>query len=198
MLNPADDFFSDLNFELGEAGQGKILLSEPFLYDPSFRRSVVLLVEHNDEGSVGFILNKPIEMDISEALDNFPKFESSLYFGGPVNQNNLFYLHCRGDLITDSKEVIPGVFWGGDFETVKLLIDTGQIDQDEIQFFAGYSGWDVEQLQEELKENSWIVTDGDAETVFRMEREDMWTEIMSGLGKKYAVMATFPEDPSLN
>jgi len=193
-----DDFFANLEFEQSEPAQGKLLLSEPFLYDPSFKRSVVLLVEHNEEGSVGFILNKTVDLDVDEALDDFPAFESELYFGGPVSPNSLFYLHTRGDLIKESKEILNGVYWGGDFEQIKLLIDTKQMLPEHIRFFAGYSGWGSDQLKNEMEEKSWIVSDASSDIVFAEDGTEMWSTILRTMGKKYAIISTFPEDPSLN
>ena len=193
-----EDFFQNIDFTFKQATQGKLLISEPFLFDPNFKRTVVLLAEHNEEGSVGFILNRPIEVSVAEALDDFPDFDSNLFFGGPVGQNNLFYIHTLGDKLTGSKEIIKGIFWGGDFEHLKLMIDAGQVDPKQIQFFAGYSGWAPEQLDRELKEKSWIVADTRAEQVMKGRNKEFWSEVLKDLGNKFAIMANFPEDPSLN
>jgi len=198
MKNSAENFFTNLEFELGEPAPGKLLISEPFLYDPSFSRSVVFLVEHNEEGSVGFILNKPIELGVSEALDDFPDFDGELYFGGPVSPNNLFYIHTLGDQVEGSKLVMDGIYWGGDFDRIKFLIASNQLDKDQILFFAGYSGWSPDQLDNELEEKSWIVTDGRYEHLFERDPAKLWTSVLKGMGINFAIMSSFPEYPSMN
>ncbi|MEM9024895.1 MAG: YqgE/AlgH family protein, partial [Bacteroidota bacterium] len=169
-----------------------------FLYDPSFKRSVVLLVEHNAEGSLGFILNKKVDLTIEDALDNFPAFEANLYFGGPVSPSNLFFIHSLGEKLPNSKFIMEGLHWGGDFDALKFLVDTNQVTPDQVQFFAGYSGWSAGQLEEEWTEKSWIVADTTASQIMEGGTKDFWGTVLKGLGKRFAVMANFPEDPSLN
>lgn len=178
--------------------KGKFLVSEPFLSDPYFKRSVVLLSEHNTEGSVGFILNKPTEIKLNDAIKDFPKIDSYLYFGGPVQTDSLQYIHTLGSRIDGSREVMKGVYWGGNFETLKMLIDTNQIHPDEIRFFVGYSGWQPSQLADEIKEKSWIVAPGDFEHAFFDNPKQLWRDVLRHLGKEYSILANFPEDPSLN
>lgn len=194
----SDDFFSRMDFEFKEPKQGSLLISEPFLFDPNFKRSVVLLVEHNEEGSIGFILNKSVNLNINDAIEDFPEFNAELFFGGPVGQNNLFYIHTLGEKLPESKEIVDGIFWGGDFDHLKMLIDTGQISEEEIQFFAGYSGWGADQLVNEMKEKSWIMAPATSEIVMRSRGKEFWSEVLTQMGKKFAIMANFPEDPSLN
>ena len=113
------DFFNMLRFELGEPKKGDILISEPLLLDDNFQRSVILLTEHNTEGSVGLILNKPTSRALNTVLEDFPEVANRLYFGGPVESSNLYFIHQYGKLIPDSIEITQGLFWGGDFEILK-------------------------------------------------------------------------------
>ena len=139
--------------------KGHLLIAEPsILGDVSFNRSVVLLAEHNDEGSIGFILNKPLNYTINDLL---PEIEASfkIYNGGPVEQDNLYFIHNIPDIIPNSVEISNGIYWGGDFETTKQLINEGRITKNHIRFFLGYSGWSVNQLEMEMHENSWIVAE---------------------------------------
>ena len=135
--------------------KGQYLIAEPFLGDPSFERSVVLLTDHHEDGSVGFVLNRPLDLRMEQVLDEFPPFSQPLYYGGPVQQNNLYYLHTKGDLINDSVEISPGLFWSGSITGVKEMLKSGLMVEDDIKFFLGYSGWGKDQLEGELKENSW-------------------------------------------
>ena len=177
---------------------GRILVSEPFLLDSYFKRSVILLGEHGTEGSVGFILNKPTDLTLNDALEDFPPFDMPLYFGGPVQTDTIHFLHTLGEQLEGSKEILPGIFWGGSLETLKLLIDTNQINKEEIRFFAGYSGWEPRQLEDELKGRTWIVSNCKKNFAFSTQPEELWGEVLRTMGSQYAILANFPEDPSLN
>ena len=179
--------------------KGNLLIAEPsILGDVSFNRSVILLADHNDEGSIGFILNKPLEYTISDLL---PEIEIPLpvYNGGPVEQDNLYFIHKIPDLIPESIEISNGIFWGGDFSKVIQLINDGELNEKDIRFFLGYSGWDAEQLVNELISNSWIVTENVYENAI-IEKIDttFWKEKMLELGGDYSIWSNAPENPSFN
>lgn len=193
-----NDFFKNINYKNLRPGQGSLLISEPFLFDPYFKRTVVLLVEHNESGTVGFILNRPVSINISEIVENFPDFEAEVFFGGPVNQNNLFYIHTLGNILEGCIEVMPGLFWGGNFDQLKDLIIAGKVLPDEIRFFAGYSGWEKNQLNAELKEKSWIVTKATVEQALKGRTRQFWNETLKEMGRQFAIMSNFPEDPTMN
>ncbi len=139
--------------------RGKILISEPFLMDYYFKRAVVLLAEHNEEGTFGVILNKPVSTRFDEVVKGFPEFDGQVYLGGPVQSDSLFFLHTLGDIIPESMEIIEGVYWGGDIEVIREMVEVKSISPDDLRFFIGYSGWGPDQLKEELKRNSWVVSD---------------------------------------
>ncbi|MEL6655768.1 MAG: YqgE/AlgH family protein [Bacteroidota bacterium] len=180
-------------------GSGKILLAEPFMLDPNFKRSAVLLCDHSkDDGSVGFILNKPLQTKIDELIDEFPSFDSEVFFGGPVQMDTVHYLHNVGDLLEESIEVCRGVFWGGDFEKLKFLVAQELIKPHQIRFFVGYSGWSEGQLDDELNYGSWVLANMDANYVFKSEPDTLWQSIMENKGSTYSVIAQMPEDLSWN
>ena len=152
--------------------KGVLLIAEPSIIgDVSFNRSVVLLAEHNESGSIGFILNKPLKYRLNDFL---PEVNSSLrvFNGGPVEQDNLYFIHTVPELIPDSIEISNGIYWGGDFNTILDMLNNNELKEDQIQFFLGYSGWAFDQLESELKENSWVVTKNDlkSEIVGKSER----------------------------
>lgn len=178
--------------------QGSLLVSEPFLIDSFFKRSVVLLSEHDEKGTLGFILNKPTDVTLNEAVEDFPPFDAPLYFGGPVETDTLFYIHTAGHLLEGSKEIMKGIFWGGDFNQVRLLIGAGRIRPHQIRFYAGYSGWEPAQLDHELKEKSWLVFNGNKTFTFADDPRSLWSEVLRSMGNEYAILANFPEDPNLN
>lgn len=172
---------------------GQILLAEPFMADPHFRRAAILLCEHGDEGSVGFIMNKPLDMRIDELVDPFPEFESTVLFGGPVQTDSIHYLHTKGDLIEGSRKVTDGIYWGGDFEQLKALISSELIEPRDIRFFVGYSGWSEQQLDDEMEIGSWVVAEMHANYLFKSVPDDVWEQAMHNKGDVYTVIAQMPE-----
>ena len=181
-----------------KAKTGRLLISEPFMQDPYFKRSVVLLTEHSATGSFGLILNKPIPMYLNEAVENAPKFDSKLSLGGPVQKETLHFLHKFGNLIPNSTEIMDGVFWGGDFETIKQMIVIGKIQPGDIRLFVGYSGWAEGQLEDEMKSKSWIVAKAEIDLLFTTKPKDLWNQILEKMGDPYSYMVNLPEDPRLN
>lgn len=178
--------------------KGKILISEPFLIDYYFKRSVVLLAEHNEDGSFGLILNKPVELQLSDIVKDFPSFDTPIYLGGPVKTDSLYFIHTLGNEIDDSMEISEGLFWGGDIEVVKELITIGKIETGEIKFFVGYSGWVSKQLEGELARNSWLVANMKARDVMHSNPDKMWKKTLKTLGEDYEYWTNFPSDPTHN
>jgi len=165
--------------------KGRLLISEPFLPDTFFNRTLVYLTEHNEKGSVGFIINKSINIKVSEALEGFPGWDEKLTMGGPVAPDTLHYLHTLGNTIPDSVWVADDIYWGGNIEVVKELINSGKAGSGDIRFFLGYSGWGEGQLERELQENSWIIADVVPEVVMKYRKDDSWKTVLRSLNKKY-------------
>jgi putative transcriptional regulator len=178
--------------------KGKILISEPFLPDTFFNRSIVYLTEHTPEGSVGFILNKKLDIKVRDAISGFDTCDDSLNMGGPVAPDTLHYLHTAGDLIPKSVSVDGNIFWGGDIEIIKSLIAFGKLGISKIRFFLGYSGWTAGQLDRELKENSWVIARIRSDIVMSNRGNDTWKMVLRSLKNKYRIWADFPESPDMN
>ena len=178
--------------------QGSLLISEPFLLDSYFKRAVVLLSEHDEKGTLGFILNKPTDVMLNDAVEDFPDFNVPLYFGGPVDTDTLFYVHTLGSKLEGAKEILPGLWWGGDYDQLKFLVDTKQIEKENIRFYAGYAGWEPKQLDTELKDKSWVVSDLANDFTFFDNPKTLWSQVLRSMGNEYAIIANFPEDPNLN
>ncbi len=181
-----------------EVTSGKVLLAEPFMLDPNFKRSAVILCEHNEEGSVGFIMNKPLKTRIDELIEDFPEFASEVFFGGPVQTDTIHYVHNVGDLLEDSIKVADGVYWGGDFDQLKFLVSSKLILPDNIRFFVGYSGWSGGQLADEMVYGSWVLADMHPNYLFKSEPEVLWKQVMYNKGDAYTVIAQLPETVSWN
>ena len=191
------DFFSIENNKV--ARQGRVLISEPFLNDTYFKRSVVLLTEHSEEGSVGFVLNKPVDLSVNDVLTDFPQVDAEISIGGPVNTNTIHYIHTLGEAIPNSVKVLNNLWWGGDCEVVKDLLMQGAIKSKEIRFFLGYAGWSPKQLENELSENAWLVSEMKPEHIMQGPDDNLWREILEKSGdKKYRTWVNFPENPSMN
>ena len=178
--------------------KGKILISEPFLPDSFFNRSIVYLTDHTPQGSVGFILNKKLDLKVSSAITGFRGWNENLNMGGPVAPDTLHYLHNQGDLIPQSVHVDENIFWGGDIDCVRQLVRTGKITQSQIRFFLGYSGWSAGQLENELKENSWVIARVKSDIVMNNRGDDTWKRVLRSFNNKYRIWADFPDSPEMN
>ena len=179
--------------------KGKILISEPFLPDTFFNRTIVYLADHTSEGSVGFILNKKLEIKVCDAISGFDSWKEYLCMGGPVAPDTLHYLHNMGDAIPKSVWVEGKIFWGGDIDHIRKLIRNRQISSKQIRFFLGYSGWSAGQLERELKENSWVIAKVKNDIVLDNRGVDQtWKKVLRSLNNKYRMWAEFPESPDMN
>jgi putative transcriptional regulator len=178
--------------------KGKILISEPFLPDTFFNRSVVYLTDHNPKGSVGFILNKKLDIKIADAVSGFEGWNEQLNMGGPVAPDTLHFLHNLGTLVPKSVHVEGDIYWGGDIDAIRDLIRSGSVSPAKIRFFLGYSGWSAGQLERELKENSWVIAKVKSEMIMNSRGADSWKRFLKSLKNKYRVWADFPESPEMN
>ena len=179
--------------------KGVLLIAEPSIIgDLSFNRSVILLSHHSPTGSVGFILNKVLDVTLNELVPDV-KIPFKVYNGGPVEQDNLYFIHKTPHLIPNSVEIQKGIFWGGSFEKIINLINSKKISQNDIKFFLGYSGWDAHQLEEELEKDSWVINSNlDVEEIITAPDATYWKSEILKLGGNYVIWSNSPENPSLN
>jgi len=191
---PQDEIFNNNE----EIGTGKVLLSEPFMWDPNFKRSVVLIAEYLSEGTLGYILNRPMDLKLSDAINDINDFDVALHYGGPVAPDSLHFIHTIGTKIQNTKEILPGLFWGGEFNQLLGMISDGLISSGSVKFFMGYSGWGSAQLEDELSQNSWFVTSAKPKTIMSDETDNLWKSVLAKKGGDYKMISNFPEDPSLN
>ena len=178
--------------------RGKILISEPFLCDATFGRSVVLLVDHTSEGSMGLIMNKQLPLLVNDVVKEFKYLEDiPLYKGGPIGTDTLFYLHTLSQL-PGALPLCNGLYLNVFFDALKKQILQGNEINGKVRFFLGYSGWECEQLIQEIKENTWIIAKEDPSYLLDGEVKDMWKNALGKLGSKYETWSRFPQVPSLN
>lgn len=198
-IKKIDDIFNFNKLNSLKPKKGRLLVSEPFMNDDHFGRSVILIGEHNEEGTFGFVLNHFVEnIDLNDIMNDFPHFETRIANGGPVKTNNLYYIHSLGEKLTGSIPLVEGVFMGGSFDELKKLIEAKQVKKREIRFFLGYAGWSVGQLEHEIKENTWMIANADADEIMSTDHENLWESILKKMGEKHKVISNFPENPSLN
>ncbi len=189
----------DFSFKNNEpTNKGSILISDPFSDDVYFGRSVVLICEHNDEGTFGFVLNNYIDIDLHQLDDNFPNINARISFGGPVSKENLYYIHSFSD-ITNTLEIREGLYYGGDFDEITDRIKNAKNPNKEIRFFVGYSGWSVGQLDEEIKNENWITANNiSTENIIDTKLDDLWRICLEKQGQRFQLMTKFPRNPMDN
>lgn len=177
---------------------GILLIADPFLKDPNFIRTVIFLCEHRQEGSFGFVLNKSYQHTLDELVNGLDGHKLPVFYGGPVQMDTIHFLHRYPDDIPGSLEVMPGIYWGGEFERVVEMIRMGAIDPDRIRFFIGYSGWGEGQLNDEMKEKSWLTVAATSGLIFHKKADEIWKDSLRHLGGEYEMLINYPIDPQLN
>lgn len=178
--------------------RGKILISEPFLRDATFGRSVILLIDHTEEGSMGLIINKQLPIFVNDIINEFKYLdEIPLYKGGPIATDTLFYLHTLSD-IPGAISISNGLYLNGDFDEIKKYILQGNMIDHHIRFFLGYSGWESMQLNNEIRENTWLVSEEESTYLMGNDIKCMWKQALEKLGSKYETWSRFPLVPTFN
>ena len=179
--------------------RGKVLISEPFLYDEMFGRSVILLVDHSTDGTMGLVLNKPLPLSLNDVLKEFKDISNiPIYKGGPLSTDTLFYLHTLKD-VEDSLQIGKGVYLNGDFDAIRRYILQGNDIDGKIRFFLGYSGWEQDQLCQEIEENTWLIGSTSIASLMNEKGSaELWKNVLGQLGGKYEIWSRFPQIPTLN
>jgi putative transcriptional regulator len=190
----------DLSFHNKQkAVQGCVLLSDPFTQDPYFSRSAILLCRHNKKETFGFVLTNYIEIDLHKLDENMPEIITKISFGGPVEKDNLFYIHTFGKEIEGAEKIMDTLYFGGDYEMLFELIKADPKRINEVRFFIGYAGWDFEQLNNEMKDHSWIaVTNISEKEILSTSSDHFWKDCMTKQGSKFEMISNFPLNPNEN
>jgi putative transcriptional regulator len=177
--------------------KGCILISAPSLTD-FFSRTVILIMEHDENGSLGFVINKPFDQKFNEVIEGFPNFDSKVSIGGPVETDMINFIHRAGDLIEGGLKIGNGIYWGGNFDTLNILAHAGKLNPKDFIFLVGYSGWSAGQLNEEMLANTWFVSESSEDLIFDVEPERMWANALRRMGGEYLTISSFPSDPLVN
>ena len=182
---------------------GTLLISQPYLGDPNFERSVILLCrDEPEDGTFGLVLNRLTSLTLGDVLDlpleaGTAAARLPIYVGGPVEPDTLHYLHRRADL-PGATDLGQEVYWGGDFEMLLGMIGSGSVAGEDVRLFAGYSGWSAGQLAGEMQGQSWIRHPASAGKVFTLASDAFWRDILREKGGRFKVLANYPVDPRLN
>lgn len=178
---------------------GDLLISEPFLQDENFVRSVVLLCEHSEEGSFGLIINKPSILKLGELVEALAFLDKDVFVGGPVEQNTLHFIYLGEKALDGSISLGENIWWGGDYESLVEKLRLGLFDPESVRFFLGYSGWGSTQLDDELSDETWIICrENLGEKTFDFTPEELWRNLLKNMGGEFKVIANYPLDPRLN
>lgn len=176
--------------------RGQVLLAHPLLEDENFHRGVILITEHDEEGTVGLMLNDQTTFHWPDALEGtWPK--APLHIGGPVDQDMVFFLHCRPDIIPQARSIDGFLHWGGEFEAMHTALRDGLLAPGHIRFFAGYSGWSPGQLTAEINEGSWAVIPGKSVNCLSPQRE-LYEALKNQLPPDFRLWSNAPKEPQLN
>ena len=189
--------FDYFNFKSNnKVTKGSLILSQPLMKDLNFERSIILICEHNSDGSFGYKLNDKLSPD-SVTSDLNQIIKENLYIGGPVENSYLNFIH-NSDQIKDSVKITDNIYLGGDLDSVLEGVENN-ISDFKLKFFSGYSGWSPKQLDKEIEENSWIViNEYISNFIFDEIDEKFWTSFLSDKGGKHKIFSNYPKDPSLN
>jgi putative transcriptional regulator len=185
----------------GTVLKGKLLVANPALRDPNFDRTVVLVLEHTEEGALGLVLNRPSETTVDDVLPQWDRLAAEptvVFVGGPVQPSAAI---CVGRLnAADGEEPEEG--WKHLFmslATVDLERDPDELAElERVRVFAGYAGWGPGQLEGELEAEGWFVFDALPDDALSERAEDLWRLVLRRQGGRFALLSTFPPDPSAN
>lgn len=178
---------------------GNLIIADAnILNDMNFNRSVILLTEHSSNGSLGFILNKKLNIKLKDIISN-TDCNFNVFYGGPVEPDNLYFIHNKPETIPNSIEIADGIYWGGDFNKIIELLNNEQLKRSNIRFFLGYTGWDCNQLDHEVETDSWLIKKNIfSNNILKKVPSNLWKELIMTFGSKKIIWCNAPEDPVLN
>ena len=189
------------DFKNKQYGKGSLLIANPVLPDPNFSRTVILLCNHNDQGSFGLVINRSTQLkapDLFSSIDILKSYNAKIYVGGPVSQSMVFYLYRSSRNVIDLDEICSGVYLGSNLETLESLYLDIKNPEENIRFYLGYSGWSGGQLDGEMEQSSWLIQNANEQFVFLDSEELIWPKAVNSLGEKYQYLTKAPVNPQWN
>ena len=189
------------DFKNAQYGKGSLLIANPVLPDPNFSRTVILLCNHNDQGSFGLVINRSTQLkapDLFSSIDILKSYNAKIYIGGPVSQSMVFYLYRSAKDVIDLDKICSGVYLGSNLETLESLYLDIKNPEENIRFYLGYSGWSGGQLDGEMEQNSWLIQNANEQFVFLDSEELIWLKTVNSLGEEYQYLTKAPVNPQWN
>ena len=179
---------------------GNLLISTPnILSDYYFKRSIVLITEISEKEVIGLIMNKQLDYNLKDIDLSVNEKKIKVFSGGPVNQDNLFFIHNEPEIIKNSKFCCDNLFFGGNYEELIKMINEKVFDwKNKVKFFSGYSGWTIEQLNEEINEGSWIIDTNKNTNVFENNVKNLWKNKIKKSNPEFKIWLNAPNDPQDN
>ena len=178
--------------------KGKLLISTPgLLTDMIFYKSIILIVDQTDEGITGFILNRRSDLFMFKEIDSIKKIKIDLYYGGPVSNDHFFLLKSEKEY-PEITNIYHDIYWGNNIEFLFNLIEKNKVDINDFILFQGYSGWSLEQLEDEIENNSWILNEKREIDLFSLKESKSWNRLIKNLGDEYILWSNTPDDITLN
>ena len=181
--------------------KGSLLIANPVLPDPNFSRTVILLCDHDEQGSFGLVINRSTQLkapDLFLNINILKSYNEKIYLGGPVSQSMVFFL-CRSPSAAGKlDEICSGVYLGSNLETLESLYASLENPEQDIRFYLGYSGWSGGQLAEEMEQNSWLVQKANEQFIFLDSESLIWPQAVNSLGEKYQYLTKAPVNPQWN
>lgn len=178
---------------------GALLIAEPFANDDYFRRSVVLICDYNEKGCFGFVLNNYLELDFNELSEEKLDINTRVSIGGPVDTNNLYFIHRYGNQIENSIQINNDLYLGGDYKQLIHLLRQEKTPEKFARFFLGYAGWTENQLDQEIESNFWVVMNPESSLeLMDTSTPTLWSQCLNQLGGRYKVFTHFPNNPNNN
>ncbi|MDO5571275.1 MAG: YqgE/AlgH family protein [Bacteroidales bacterium] len=182
-----------------EPNPGCLLISAPFLDQLYFKRSVILLIDDMDNSVMGLIQNKPSRLFLNNIISGLEDIDRiPIFYGGPLQEDRLFYIHNLGDLIPNSIKISDNLYIDGDFNTVMSYLKSNQNIDGNIKFFLGYSGWSRNQLLNEIEDDTWLVSENNSNYILNQKGDEMWNEALSKLDSKFRQWLKYPKETYLN
>ncbi len=178
--------------------KGKLLISSPgLLTDMIFYKSIILIVDQTDDGITGFILNRPSDLFMFKEINSSKKIKIGLNYGGPVSSDHYFLLKSNKKY-PEILKIYDNIYWGNNIEFLFNLIEKNKVDINDFILFQGYSGWDIDQLDDEIEKNSWIINNKKENDLFSLKEKNSWNRLIKNLGNKYILWSNSPDDITLN
>lgn len=200
-MNDLDSTLFNINVNSSNPQKGSLLVAEPFLSEEHFNHAVILLIDYSrSQRNMGIVMNRSTTYTLGQLVGHIDTTSDiPVYCGGPMSCDRLYYIHSLGQLISGSLKITDGLYIGGNFDEVIEYISDGYPVNGMIRFFVGYSGWDIGQLETELRNHVWAVAEPiEASEMLTGADDAYWHKTVRSMGQRYRGWLYHPMYPSAN